>query len=73
MAGRECCRPFESTDDRKAVAWWPDIAGERLKAELLRRGGKMGGEGVARGLVGGPTRVRHRHDERRGEIGRLAL
>ena len=49
MACGESCRPFESTDDCEAAAWWPDRAGERLTVEPLRRGGERGGEDELRG------------------------
>ena len=45
----ESCRPFESTDDCDAAAWWPDRAGERLITEPLRWRGEMGGEDELRG------------------------
>jgi len=64
MAGREKCRQFKLTDDYKAVALWPDRAGERLTIEPLWCGGEMGREDEShRGKLGGPTRVGHGHGE----------
>jgi len=47
--GREICRPFKSTDNCKAAAWWPDRVGGCLTVEPLRRSGERVREDELRG------------------------